>query len=102
MARISSDIPPFIMNILSAVDYSRITDSDYDGWLRLIKHNIGNHLKLRRGSCSFIELSYPLRQDLCDLINGYDFRSLSLLKQSLVVPLVLRWCRANLPLIRDI
>ena len=102
MAKISNDIPPFIVNILSAVDYSRITDAHYDGWMRSIKEHIGKHFKLRKRDYVVIEIAFPIRQDLCDLINKYDFKSLSFVKQAMVVPLVTRWANANLPLKRKI
>jgi hypothetical protein len=37
-------------------------------------------------------------QDFCDLINGYDFKSMPIAKQMAMVPLIKRWANANLPL----
>ena len=100
MVRISIDVPQFIIEILSAVDYSRITDAHYNEWIKIIKANIGKHLKLKARQLGFIELDYPIRQDFCDLINRYDFSSINPLKQAIIVPLAMRWARENLPLKR--
>ena len=98
MIKLSKDVPQFLIDMLDAVDYSKITASDYAGWMLIIKENIGNHLKLKTSPKPFMLLDYPIRQDLCDLLNGYDFSSLSLMKQATLIPLAKKWANANLPL----
>ena len=98
MARLSRGVPQFIIDILGSVDYSRITDAHYDEWMRLIRENIGKHLKLRTKASVLLEYNFPIRQDLCDLINRYDFGSLPLMKQVMITPLVKQWSKANLPM----
>jgi hypothetical protein len=102
VAKISNDVPIFIMDMLYNVDYSRITDADYNKWIHLIKSNIGKHLKLKTKPISFIELDLPIRQDLCDLINRYDFSSIPPLQQAMVRPFAIRWSNKNLPLLKKI
>ena len=80
MIKISKDVPKFIIEMLSAVDYSKITDAHYDDWIKIIKLNIGKHLKLKKALKPFVVLNYPIRQDLYDLINRYDFSGLTLMK----------------------
>jgi len=84
-------VPQFVLNMLRAVDYSKITDAHYDEWLKIIKENIGKHLKLKAKACNFVVLDFPLRQDFCDEINKYDFSSLSIQKRLTVIPLATKW-----------
>jgi len=100
LVRISKDVPKFLIDMLSAVDYSRITDAHYNDWMRIIKANIGKHLSLKRRDIGYIELSYPIRQDFCDLINRYDFSSFNFLKQAAIRPFAVIWANENLPLLR--
>ena len=98
MARISKDVPRFIIDMLDAVDYSRITDANYNEWIEIIRANIGKHLRLKKNASSLISLDYPIRQDFCDLLNKYDFNSLSFMKQAAIMPIAKRWANENLPL----
>ena len=98
MVKVSKDIPLFIIDMLSVIDYSRITDAQYDEWIKIIKANIGKHLKTRTTPGALIVLDFPIRQDLCDLLNRYDFRSLTLKKQMMAIPLAKKWANENLPL----
>jgi len=102
MVRISKDVPKFIIDMLSSVDYSRITDVYYNEWIKIIRANIGKHLKLKTKQLGFIELHYPIRQDFCDLINRYDFSGLKPIKQAIVMPLAIRWANENLPLLKKL
>jgi len=97
MVKIAKDIPQFMIDILGNVDYTKITDAHYEEWLKIIKSNIGKHLKLKVKSCGFMLLNFPIRQDFCDEINKYDFRSMSIKKQLVVIPLVKKWANKNLP-----
>jgi adenine-specific DNA methylase len=97
MARLSKDIPLVLINILQAVDYSKITDAHYDAWMKLIKENIGKHLKLKTKQIGYFDYNFPLRGDFCDLINQYDF-NISPLKIGIAMPLVKKWANENLPL----
>jgi hypothetical protein len=97
MVKISKDIPKFIIEMLGAVDYTKITDAHYDEWISIIKQNIGKHLRKKTKPSCFIILNYPIRQDLCDLINDYDFGSLSFTKLVTINPLVKKWATENLP-----
>ena len=81
MAMLSNDVPGFLIDILHSVDYSKITDRHYDDWVKIIKDNIGKHLKLKTNHSSLVEYYFPIRSDLCVLINQYDFNSLSMAKQ---------------------
>jgi len=102
MIKIASDVPQFVLQILRAVDYSKITDAHYDEWLKIIKENIGKHLKLKAKACNFIVLDFPIRQDFCDEINKYDFSSLSIQKRLTVIPLATKWANENLPLLKKL
>jgi len=101
-AKLSIDTPKFIMDMLSAVDYARITDAHYIYWTQIIKENIGKHLKKKVKASPLVDVPYPIRQDFCDLINEYDFQSLNLLKQKIAVPLAIKWANENLPLRRKL
>ena len=98
MIKVSKDVPKFIIEMLSVVDYSKITDAHYDDWIKIIKLNIGKHLKLKKTLKPFVVLNYPIRQDLCDLINQYDFSGLTLMKQATIIPIAKKWANENLPL----
>lgn len=100
MAILRKDIPFYIIEMLHSVDYSKIRDADYDVWISIIKDNIGKHLSKRSKPSPLVEYYFPIRQDLCDLINSYDFSSLSLKKQMMVVPIARQWARDHLPLKR--
>jgi hypothetical protein len=102
MAFIAKDTPIEILEMLSAVNYNQITAEHYNKWLETIKNNIGKHLKKRTKAVQLIELSYPINQVLCDLINQYDFSSLSILKRATVIPLIKVWANKNLPLLRQL
>jgi hypothetical protein len=99
MVKIANDIPKFIMDILGKIDYSKLTDAHYDAWIKLVEDNIGKHLRLKRKPCILVNCIYPIRQDFCDIINAYDFNSLPLKKQLMVIPLATKWANENLPLI---
>jgi len=101
-SKLSIDTPKFITDMLSAVDYSRLTDAHYENWMQIIRANIGSHLKKRTFPSPLVELPYPIRQDFCDLINQYDFQSLNLIKQKIAVPLAIKWANENLPLTRKL
>ena len=98
MSRLNKDIPKFIIEMLDSVDYTQITDEHYDGWIKIIRDNIGKHLKERTKPVSLVEYKFPIREDFCALINHYDFGSLSLMKQATIIPLAKKWANENLPL----
>ena len=75
MAKISKDVPRFIIEMLDAVDYSKIADAHYNDWIETIKFNIGKHLRLKSKPPSLMLLNYPIRQDFCDLINKQEKKS---------------------------
>jgi len=100
MIKVSKDVPKFIIEMLSAVDYSKITDAHYDDWIKIIKANIGKHLKMKTKPKVLLTLNYPIRQDLCDLINRYDFSGLTLMKQTTIIPIAKKWANENLPLLK--
>ena len=102
MVKISNDVPKFIIEMLGSVDFSRITDADYDKWIQIIRANLFKHLRVRKRLVPMLVLDFPIRQDLLDLINGYDFSSLDFKKQVMLVPLVKQWVACNLPLKRAI
>ena len=102
MARLSSDIPQFLIVILSSVDYSKINTGHYDAWMKIIKENIGNHLKKKKEPAILLEYNFPIRQDFCDLINGYDFNSLPIYKQLALMPLIKIWANNNLPMLNKL
>ena len=85
-AKLSIDTPKFIMDMLSAVDYARITDAHYIHWTQIIKENIGKHLKKKVKASPLVDVPYPIRQDFCDLINKYDFNQLPKLAKMAAVP----------------
>jgi hypothetical protein len=88
--------------MLGAVDYSRITDRQYDEWLKIIKENISNHLKKRTSPGLLKLVKYPLRQDFCDVINAYDFNSLPFAKKASATAMARVWANKNLPLLREL
>jgi len=98
MVKLSKDVPKFIIEMLQDVDYTRITEAHYDDWMRIIKENIGKHLRLKSKQSALVEYYFPIRQDFCDLINRYDFSSLSFKKQMVIIPLAKKWAMENLPL----
>jgi adenine-specific DNA methylase len=101
MIKLANDIPHFLIEMLKNVDYGKITDAHYDAWIKAIKENIGKHLKHKSKSAILFLYDFSIRQDFCDLINGYDFKSMPIAKQMAMVPLIKRWANANLPLLKN-
>jgi hypothetical protein len=100
MAKIAKDTPTWLVNMLGSIDFTRITGENYDEWIKLIKTNIGKHLKPRTKAATLIDITYPVRQDLCDLINGYDFNSMKMALKVAAPAAVNYWVKNNLPLKR--
>jgi len=88
--------------MLDAVDYSKITTEHYAEWITIIKENIGKHLKKRVRPADLVTLNYPINQVFCDLINEYDFSSLSFGKQMAAMTAAKLWANKNLPLKRKL
>ncbi|MDR0926560.1 MAG: hypothetical protein LBO69_02195 [Ignavibacteria bacterium] len=102
MSKIAIDTPNYIIRMLGAVDYSSITDTQYNDWLNTIKKNISNHLKKRASPAVLKSVRYPLRQDFCDIINGYDFNSLPFTKKASAIAMARVWANKNLPLLQEL
>ena len=96
--KIANDTPQYILAMIDAVDYNRITDEQYKNWQTIISENIGKHLKKRTKPAVLIAMNYPIKQELCDLINEYDFKSLPVVKQAIATSAAKLWANANLPL----
>lgn len=102
MSKVAKDTPIYLLELLRAVDYSKITEAQYNDWKVQIDAHIGKHLKRRLKPAVLVGINIHLRQDFCDLINQYDFSGLSFKKQMMLVPLVKRWAAENLPLLHAI
>lgn len=48
MAKIAIDMPQYMLDLLNNVDFDKISSAQYDAWMRLIKDEIGKHLKARK------------------------------------------------------
>ena len=102
MAEIAKDTPKYILVMLDAVDYSKITAEHYKEWQAIIRENIGKHLKKRTKPAQLLTVSYPINQAFCDLINEYDFNSMPFAKQLTAVAMAKHWANKNLPLKRKL
>jgi hypothetical protein len=102
MAKLANDIPSSILNLLSSVDYSRITQSQYMEFGKQILKQEGRFLKKRKHPATLINIDVPISQDFCDFINKYQFTSLTKLNINIAMPLIKDWARRNLPLKQEI
>ncbi|MDR0927212.1 MAG: hypothetical protein LBO69_05540 [Ignavibacteria bacterium] len=98
MAKIASDTPKYITEMLEAVDFEKITQEQYLEWTMLIIGNIGQHIARRTEPVAVTDLEYPIKQGFLDIINQYNFNTLPKTKRLAVVPLAKNWANNNLPL----
>lgn len=98
MAKIAQDTPEYILEMLAAVDYNKITEAQYKQWAVIIRDNIGKYIKKRTVKAVLIDMNYPVNPMFCKLINQYDFSSLAKGLQLAAVPLAKKWANENLPL----
>lgn len=102
MAMIATDLPKELIEILMAVDYTKITTQQYNEWDRIVRENIGKFLKKRTRPATLANINLPINQKICDTVNEYDFATLSAIKRIAAMPMIKMWAKSNLPLTKQI
>ncbi len=97
-AKLAIDTPQYMLDLLDAVDYEKITETQYKKWVVIIKNNIGNYIKKRTVAPILIDVPYPINPMFCRLINQYDFNTLSVAKKTATIIAAKKWANKNLPL----
>ena len=98
MVLLAKDTPQYLIEMFENVDYSKITKGQYSEWRAMIEDDLGKHVSVRSDVPELMSFDFSMRQSFADVLNRYDFRTLSALKRSLAMPVAKIWANKNLPL----
>ena len=97
--KISSDTPKDVIEMLKAIDFSKIDKSMLEK-LPDLERMVNVHIPHReRGAISFVEIDIQnCPQKIIDLINKKDFTKVGFLVKAMAMPVIKSWMRKNLPI----
>lgn len=93
MAKVYSDIPDDILEMIQKIDTSNVKSEEIPSLMKKLHELTAQHVKIRTYGGDTMEMDIP--QEAADFLNRYDFKNVSALKKAISKPFIVKYLKAN-------